>query len=98
MNPYFMAIGPIFKNNGTVEAPFDNIDIFPLVCQIMGLQTPGHNGTISNVLPLLANKPEENCDEKDPDCNSASDDSQSAKNAFLILFTQILMVLYHQAV
>ena len=52
MKPYFMATGPLFKKGGVVT-PFENIDLYPLICQVMGLTTPPNNGSIQNTLPLL---------------------------------------------
>ncbi|CAG7668638.1 unnamed protein product [Allacma fusca] len=53
MRPFFMAMGPLFKNN-SVQEPFDNIDIYPLVCHILNIEPRPNNGSLERVLPLLA--------------------------------------------
>ncbi|XP_050537073.1 ectonucleotide pyrophosphatase/phosphodiesterase family member 5-like isoform X2 [Daktulosphaira vitifoliae] len=53
----FMARGPAFKSNYSIE-PFENINIFPLVSYILNIkQTGDHvrtNGSLNNVENLLA--------------------------------------------
>jgi len=56
MRAIFMASGPAFKKSFAAQ-PFDNIDIFPLISHIAGLeQIPSGvrpNGTMANVRQLL---------------------------------------------
>lgn len=42
MHPFFMAIGPDFKSN-YLSTPFRNIDIYPLVCCLIGIQPMPNN-------------------------------------------------------
>ncbi|CAG7668636.1 unnamed protein product [Allacma fusca] len=53
MRPYFMATGPLFKNN-SVQEPFHNVDIYPLVCQIMKIDPRPNNGSLDRITPILA--------------------------------------------
>lgn len=54
MHPIFFAIGPDFKKNERVVA-FRNIDVFPLMCHLLGIDYKGPiDGTIENTLELLA--------------------------------------------
>jgi len=52
MHPFFMSHGPLFKS-GFIADPFENIDLFPLICEIMKIHPPSNNGTISNVQSIL---------------------------------------------
>lgn len=55
MRPLFMAMGPKFKRDYYHEKPFPNIDLFPLMCYILGLprENLSNNGTFSNVVDML---------------------------------------------
>lgn len=56
MRPIFMASGPVFKKNFTAQ-PFDNIDLYPLISQVMNLKQLTNNvrinGTMAGVEQLL---------------------------------------------
>ncbi|XP_061177619.1 ectonucleotide pyrophosphatase/phosphodiesterase family member 5-like [Saccostrea echinata] len=60
MHPYFMAMGPAFKINHSVET-FNNVDIYPLICKILGIEPAPNNGSLKNVQDLL----QESHDKKD---------------------------------
>jgi hypothetical protein len=52
MYPLFIAQGPAIRKSFKIEN-FNNVDIYPLMCAILDI-TPGiHNGSISNVEPML---------------------------------------------
>jgi len=52
MHPIFISHGPAFKKNFTIK-PFNNVDIYPLMCLVLGI-TPGvNNGTLSNVIDMV---------------------------------------------
>jgi hypothetical protein len=53
MHPFFIAHGPLFKRK-FIGDPFDNVDLFPLVCKMMRIKVPPNNGTYANVKSLLA--------------------------------------------
>ncbi|XP_046738704.1 ectonucleotide pyrophosphatase/phosphodiesterase family member 5-like isoform X2 [Diprion similis] len=52
MRPMFFAYGPMFKKNYEIQ-PFNNIDLFPLFCEILNLSCPPVNGTLENVRSCL---------------------------------------------
>lgn len=52
MHPIFMAHGPAFKKNFKTK-PFNNVDIYPLMCSILGIKPAVNNGTIRNVEAML---------------------------------------------
>lgn len=52
MHPFFFANGPAFVPNCVLE-PFNNTDLFPLFCEILNLQCPMVNGTLSHVTKCL---------------------------------------------
>ena len=53
MRPYFLAHGPAFKKGVEIE-PFENTDLFPLICHLMGIVPPGNNGTLEHVESALS--------------------------------------------
>ena len=55
MHPIFIAHGPAFKNNFKTR-PFKNVDIYPLMCRILGVEPAVHNGTLENVKDMLVKK------------------------------------------
>lgn len=52
MYPFFIARGPAFKENFTT-APFELIDIYPLICNILGIDPAPNNGSLNRVEALL---------------------------------------------
>ncbi|XP_006815153.1 ectonucleotide pyrophosphatase/phosphodiesterase family member 5-like [Saccoglossus kowalevskii] len=52
MHPFFIAHGPAFKSNFTSK-PFNNVDVYPLICHIMGLQPGPNNGSLNVVNDML---------------------------------------------
>lgn len=36
MHPYLIALGPSFKSDFATTTPFNNTDIYPLICHILG--------------------------------------------------------------
>nr|XP_006815155.1 PREDICTED: ectonucleotide pyrophosphatase/phosphodiesterase family member 5-like [Saccoglossus kowalevskii] len=52
MRAFFIAHGPAFKSNFTSK-PFNNVDVYPLICHIMNLQPGPHNGSLSAVNHML---------------------------------------------
>ena len=55
MHPLFIAHGPAFRSGFKVE-PFRNVDIYPLMCRILGVEPAAHNGTIANVIDMLVDR------------------------------------------
>ncbi|XP_060820858.1 ectonucleotide pyrophosphatase/phosphodiesterase family member 5-like [Bombus pascuorum] len=52
MHPFFFANGPAFMPQCKLK-PFNNLDLFPLFCEILDLQCPIGNGTISHLTKCL---------------------------------------------
>lgn len=52
MYPFFIARGPAFKENLLSET-FELTDIYPLMCDILGIEPASHNGSLSRVKRLL---------------------------------------------
>lgn len=52
MFPIFISHGPAFKKNFTIPS-FRNVDIYPLMCFILGIQPATNNGTLENVLDMV---------------------------------------------
>ena len=59
MFPIFIAHGPAFKQNYTIKS-FYNVDIYPLMCYILGIQPGLNNGTLNNVLDMIYSDIEKN--------------------------------------
>ena len=56
MQPFFLARGPAFKKGYNAE-PFDMVNIYPLICHVLGIEPAPNNGSLSKVTHLLS-KPE----------------------------------------
>ncbi len=54
MFPIFMAHGPAFKKGYKIKS-FKNVDIYPLMCYILGIEPATHNGSLSRVLDMIVN-------------------------------------------
>lgn len=50
-----MARGPAFRISYQGDV-FDNVDLYPLICKIIGLKPGPNNGTLTNVYQLLRRK------------------------------------------
>lgn len=55
MHPFFIAHGPAFKS-GYLSEPIKNVDIYPLMCHILGIKPAPNNGSLAEVQQLLRNK------------------------------------------
>lgn len=53
MHPFFLATGPAFKK-GLVSEPFENIHIYELMCNILGVKPAPNNGSLQAIQHLLA--------------------------------------------
>ncbi len=56
MRALFVARGPAFKA-GTVIEPFDNVDVYPLLARLLGIEPAPHDGDIAPLLPALRDDP-----------------------------------------
>lgn len=52
MHPFFIAMGPSFKSDYSVET-FNSVDIYPLMCELLGITPAPNNGSLSVVKDLL---------------------------------------------
>lgn len=53
MQTIFYATGPAFKSSYT-QKPFENVDVFPLICRIYKVEPPHMDGKIDDVEGMLA--------------------------------------------
>lgn len=52
MHPFFIARGPSFKKGFSIQT-FNNVDVYPLMCKILGLVPAPNNGSLDHVQALL---------------------------------------------
>jgi ectonucleotide pyrophosphatase/phosphodiesterase family member 5 len=55
MHPIFLAHGPAFKINYKTKS-FNNVDIYPLMCLLLGVTPAINNGSIDNVIDMVVFK------------------------------------------
>ncbi|XP_022519393.2 ectonucleotide pyrophosphatase/phosphodiesterase family member 5-like [Astyanax mexicanus] len=56
MHPVFVARGPSFRT-GYTKTAMRSVDLYPLMCYILGVQPLPNNGSLASVRNLLAEKP-----------------------------------------
>lgn len=56
MHSLFIAHGPAFRPS-TVLPPFDNVDVYPLLARLIGIQPTGNDGDITSLVPALRDQP-----------------------------------------
>ncbi|KAK3608381.1 hypothetical protein CHS0354_035378 [Potamilus streckersoni] len=54
MHPFFIASGPAFKK-GYSAGPIKMVDLYPLMCHILGIKPAPNNGSLENIQHLLVN-------------------------------------------
>ncbi|XP_022798371.1 bis(5'-adenosyl)-triphosphatase enpp4-like [Stylophora pistillata] len=52
MHPFFLAQGPAFKQ-GYKSGPIEMVDIYPLICHLLGIDPLPNNGSLSRIEHLL---------------------------------------------
>ena len=52
MRALFIAQGPAFRS-GVDLAPFDNVDVYPLLANLLGIAPRPHDGDLGPLLPAL---------------------------------------------
>jgi len=52
MKPIFYARGPNIKQ-GYRAKPFNSVDIYPLVCELLGIKPAPNNGTLDNTKDFI---------------------------------------------
>lgn len=55
MHPIFIGHGPGFKKGVKVE-PFKSVDIYPLMCHLLGINAGPNNGSLHRVIDMLVLK------------------------------------------
>lgn len=61
MRPIFFARGPAFKENYQTDV-FELINIYPLVCHLLGVKPAPNNGSLDTVIHLLKGSPNKRSD------------------------------------
>ena len=56
MNPFFIAQGPAFKK-GHMSGPIEMVDIYPLICHLLGIKPVPNNGSLDRIAHLLKSPP-----------------------------------------
>jgi hypothetical protein len=56
MNPLFMAFGPGFAKNATIDK-ISALDVYPLMCSILEIEPLANNGSIANFTSVLIKAP-----------------------------------------
>ena len=59
MHPLFLAVGPAFKQGLRDARPFHIVDIYSLMCHILGLEPAPNNGSLSKTAHILSSPPVE---------------------------------------
>ncbi|XP_069131622.1 bis(5'-adenosyl)-triphosphatase enpp4-like [Argopecten irradians] len=59
MHPLFVGMGPAFKKGTTLES-LHIVDIYPLMCHIMGLKPAPNNGSLEHVKSILIGEDNDN--------------------------------------
>jgi hypothetical protein len=57
MHAFFVAMGPGFKPGAQVST-FNNVDLYPLMCHLLGVKPAPNNGSMSVVEMLLKDEKE----------------------------------------
>ncbi|XP_069729028.1 ectonucleotide pyrophosphatase/phosphodiesterase family member 7 [Phaenicophaeus curvirostris] len=52
MKTIFRAVGPAFKQ-GLVVEPFESVNVYPLLCQLLGITPEPHDGSLEVMKPML---------------------------------------------
>lgn len=52
MKPFFRAVGPAFHKNLEV-GPFETVNIYPLMCHILGIQPEVNDGHLDTTKHML---------------------------------------------
>ena len=52
MHPFFIATGPSFKTGYSVET-FNTVDLYPLMCLLLGIPAAPNNGSLAVVKTFL---------------------------------------------
>jgi alkaline phosphatase D len=61
MRALFLAVGPDIRPGSTLE-PFENVNVYPLLAKLLGLNAPQVDGTLNVLSKILKNQPPEDDD------------------------------------
>ncbi|EDO38395.1 predicted protein, partial [Nematostella vectensis] len=53
MGAIFYARGPAFKTGYYFDGPLRSVDIYPMMCELLGIQPHPNNGSLSNMMQLM---------------------------------------------
>merc|ERR1719402_264458 len=78
MNALFLAHGPAFRRNVELES-FQNIELYNLMCQILGVSPAPNNGTWGALHHALVNPPKPPASKVEPLLQVASYNNESVE-------------------
>lgn len=55
MRPLFLARGPSFKKNFTINSVFETVNIYPMLCHVLDIRPASNNGSLENVQNVFYN-------------------------------------------
>lgn len=55
MKPFFRAVGPDFQKN-LVVGPFETVNVYPLMCHLLGLTPEVNDGSLDATKQMLISK------------------------------------------
>lgn len=53
MKTIFRAVGPAFRQ-GLLAEPFESVNVYPLLCHLLGITPEPHNGSLAIMEPMLS--------------------------------------------
>ncbi|KAB5555670.1 hypothetical protein PHYPO_G00036750 [Pangasianodon hypophthalmus] len=65
MKAFFRAVGPDFHKDRVV-GPFETVNVYPLMCHLLGIKPEVNDGSLDNTRHLLVSGGQQ-CDSKEPD-------------------------------
>lgn len=54
MKTIFRAVGPAFQV-GLQTEPFESVNVYPLLCELLGITPEPHDGSLHVMMPMLRN-------------------------------------------
>ncbi|OWF51868.1 bis(5'-adenosyl)-triphosphatase enpp4-like [Mizuhopecten yessoensis] len=87
MRPIFYAMGPNFRS-GFSASPLKSIDIYPLICELLGISPSPNNGTLANTDRFLQSFPNDQ-----QVCDGAVSSTDIRSSAILIPLLLVVGVL-----
>ncbi|XP_066519219.1 ectonucleotide pyrophosphatase/phosphodiesterase family member 7 [Hoplias malabaricus] len=91
MKPFFRAVGPDFHRN-LVVGPFETVNIYPLMCHLLGILPEINDGSLDNTRHLLLSAGE-SCDLKESQQMSLFIGLSTA--AFFLVIVFIIVISYN---